>query len=94
MKNLALIIAAAFVLAGCAEKSTEPKADVSVHVDTDKTKNDVAAAMDKAGEELKKGAETAKDKLEDAGDALKKNAEAAKDKLSNDKSVDIEVKTK
>jgi len=93
MKNIALLIAAGFLLAGCS-KSSEPKVEAEVHVDTDKTAKDVNAALDKAGSEIKKGAEAAKDKLEDAGHAIKKSAEDVKDKLTDDKKIEVEVKTK
>ena len=96
MKNLALLIAAGFLLVGCSEKSTEPKVEADVKIDTDHAKKEIGSAMDKAGAEIKKDAEIAKDKLEDAGHAIKKDAEIAKDKLTDEKksSVDVEVKTK
>lgn len=97
MKHLAILMAAAFVLAGCSgEKSSEPKVEGSVNIDLSKEKEKIGSALEKAGEEVKKGATEAKEKLQDAGEALKKNVEAAKDKLTEEKKADgkVEVKTK
>ena len=95
MKNIALLIAAGFLFVGCSgEKAPEPKAEAEVNVDLGKQADQLGAAMEKAGENLKEGAEKAKDKLEDAGQALKRNVEEAKDKLTDDKSVEVEVNTK
>jgi hypothetical protein len=97
MKHLALIVTATgLLLAGCSGEKTEPKAEASVSVDTDKAKDKINHALDKAGTEMKKAGTEAKAKLEDAGDAIKKKAEEAKDKLTDNKKagVDVEVKTK
>jgi hypothetical protein len=97
MKYSTLIITiAGLFLAGCTGEKTEPKAEASVSVDTDKAKDKINDALDKAGAEMKKAGNEAKAKLEDAGDAIKKKAEEAKDKLTDDKKagVKIEVNTK
>jgi hypothetical protein len=94
MKNIAILIAAGFLLAGCGAKNEEPKAEAQVSVDLNKEKNSLDKALDKAGDEVKKGADEAKAKLDEAGDALKKNAEAAKDKLTTDKHAEIKVEVK
>jgi len=97
MKHLAILSAAvALVLTACSDKKAEPKAEVSVNVDTGDTKDKINHALDKAGSEMKKAGNEAKAKLEDAGHAIKEKAEEAKDKLSSDKKADVnvEVKTK
>jgi hypothetical protein len=97
MKHLASIVTATGLLfAGCSGEKTEPKAEGSVSVDTEKATDKINHALDKAGAEMKKAGSEAKAKLEDAGDAIKKKAEEAKDKLTDDKKkgIDVEVKTK
>jgi hypothetical protein len=95
MKNIILLIATGFVLAGCSGARDEgPKADASVSIDLGKEADKMGAAMEKAGDKLKEGAAATQEKLEDAGAALKKNAEEMKDKLTSDKKVEVEVKTK
>lgn len=97
MKYAMIAMAAAGLLfAGCSEKSSEPKADASVSVDTGNTKEKLNNALDKAGDQMKKAGEEAKAKLQDAGDTLKAKAEEAKDKLDSTKkpSIDVDVKTK
>jgi hypothetical protein len=97
MKQLALIMTVTgLLLAGCSGEKTEPKAEASVSVDTDKAADKINNALDKAGAEMKKAGTEAKGKLEDAGEAIKRKAEEAKDKLTDDKKkgIDVEVKTK
>ena len=78
------------------KESSGPKAEASVSVDTGDAKEKINNALDKAGSEMKKAGNEAKDKLEDAGDAITKKAEEVKDKVSDEKkaSVNVEVKTK
>jgi outer membrane murein-binding lipoprotein Lpp len=97
MKYAIIAIAAAgLFFAGCSEKSSEPKVDASVSVDTANTKDKLNSALEKTGDQMKKAGEEAKAKLQDAGDTLKAKAEEAKDKLDSTKkpSVDVDVKTK
>ncbi len=97
MKYTAIIIAATgLILAGCSgEKTSEPKVDASVHVDTGDAKDKVNSALDKAGDDLKKAGNEAKAKMQDAGDALKAKANEVKDKVEDKKpSVDVNVNTK
>jgi len=97
MKYLSLIMIATGLLSvGCSGQKTEPKVETSVSIDTEKAKDKIDHALDKAGAEMKKAGDEAKAKLEDAGDAIKKKAEEAKDKLTDSKksSIDIEVNKK
>lgn len=85
MKKLAILMTlGGFLLAGCGEKSAEPKAEAQSSVDLNKEKEKLGKALDKAGTEIKQGAGEVKAKAEEAADALKKNAEAAKDKVKAD----------
>lgn len=81
-------------MGGCSRENGEPKAEASVKVDLDKTKDSLENAADKVESEVKKGAKEAKAKLEDAGDAIKDKLETAKDKLSDDKKAEVKIEVK
>ena len=77
---------------GCSD-SSDGKAEASVKVDVEDTRESAEKTFKKMGNEIEKGAEKAKDKLEDAGDAIADKFDDAKDKLTDDdKGISVEVK--
>ena len=79
------------LLAACSAKVDEDGAEVKINSDT---KESVSENLEKAGNELEKGAEKAKAKLEDAGEAIKDGFNETKEKLSDDKDAKVEVEVK
>src|SRR5687767_6778417 len=95
MKKLLFPVILASLVTACSDRNgTEPKAETSVSIDLDKTKEQAKETYKKAEREIEKGAAKAKDKFEEAGEAISDKFEEAKDKLTdNDKpSVKVEVK--
>jgi hypothetical protein len=91
MKRILVCSVLMGLLAACSAKVDEDGAEVKVNSGT---KDSISENLDKAGDELEKGADKAKAKLENAGEAIKEGFNETKDRLTddNDASVKVEVK--
>jgi ElaB/YqjD/DUF883 family membrane-anchored ribosome-binding protein len=93
MKKFAMCLTTALFLTACGKEDGDgPKAETTVTVDVEDSKDSLEKSLDKAGREIKAGAKEAQEKLEDAGEAIQEKYEDAKDKLDDDKGAEVEVK--
>jgi hypothetical protein len=83
MRNVGLLVLVAGLgcFAGCS-KNASGKGEVKI--DLNEQKDAMSRAFKDTEKEIKKGAEKAKDSLQDAGEAVKDKIDEAKDKLSSD----------
>ena len=95
MKKLFLSVFVVSLAVACSDKgSGEPKAETTVSIDLDETKEAAKKTWQNAEREIEKGAAKAKDKLEDAGEAISDKLAEAKDKLTDDDKASIKVEVK
>lgn len=79
------------LLAACSAKVDEDGAEVKINNDA---KDSVKETWNNAGKEIEKGAEKAKDKLEDAGEAIQETFADAKKKVTDDDGAKVEIEVK
>jgi hypothetical protein len=91
MKRMIAGALLATLLAACSAKVDGDGAEVKINKDS---KDSVKETLNKAGNEIEKGAEKAKEKMKEAGDAIQDKFAEAKDKVTNDDGAKVEVEVK